>query len=307
MAEKKWQEFEALIANLQAQATPGAEVKHNQKIKGRSGRLRQLDITISQKVGLYPVLIVIECKQYRRPVSIEKVEAFVLKLRDVDASHGVIVSNSGFDDGAKAIARDNFVTLLSYREAEEFDWRSVVGKGAWLTLVVTEPENVTATFIDPNQVTLPSPSDRTLYDVNGNALLTLKELYGQLDEGLGIQSELGPFECQVIPDNPTYIKTEGGLRPVQTILFRGAVRGREHVVNLTLASGHVFENAQTQETVYNQVITNSFDKDSLLRQPGREITQEEYLARISKGGAAIARLKLSKVKRYLRLVITKKK
>jgi hypothetical protein len=50
-------------------------------------------------------------------VGIEKVEAFVTKLRDVGASQGVMVSNTGFDAGAKAIAKDNLVTLLSYRQA----------------------------------------------------------------------------------------------------------------------------------------------------------------------------------------------
>src|SRR5215213_6471237 len=111
---KKWEEFETLIAELQAQTAPNADVQHNQRVKGRSGRFRQLDITLSQKVGLYPVFIVIECKHYRRRVGIEKVEAFVTKLRDVGASHGVMISNTGFDEGAKSIAKDNLVTLLSY-------------------------------------------------------------------------------------------------------------------------------------------------------------------------------------------------
>ena len=53
---KKWQEFETLIADLQAQAAPDAVVRHNHRIKGKAGRLRQLDITISQKVSLFPVL-----------------------------------------------------------------------------------------------------------------------------------------------------------------------------------------------------------------------------------------------------------
>lgn len=128
----KWKEFETLIAALQKQTAGDATVLHNQRVKGRSGRMRQIDIMISQKVGLYSVTIVIECKRQRRPVGIEKVEAFVTKLRDVAASQGVMISNTGFDAGAQAIAKDNLVTLLSYREAESVDWHSVVGNQAWL-------------------------------------------------------------------------------------------------------------------------------------------------------------------------------
>jgi restriction endonuclease Mrr len=114
----KWKEFESLIAALQKQTAGDATVLHNQRVKGRSGGMRQIDIMISQQVGLYPVSIAIECKRHRRPLGIDKVEAFVTKLRDVSASHGVMVSNTGFDAGAKAIAKGNLVTLLSYRNCE---------------------------------------------------------------------------------------------------------------------------------------------------------------------------------------------
>src|SRR5436309_728 len=81
----EWKDFELLLAELQQQTAPDAHVQHNQRIKGRSGRVRQLDITISQNVGLYPVLVVIECKRHKRRVGMDKVESFVTKLRDVGA------------------------------------------------------------------------------------------------------------------------------------------------------------------------------------------------------------------------------
>ena len=100
----KWKEFESLIAALQKQTAGDATVLHNQRVKGRSGRMRQIDILISQKVGLYPVFIAIECKRHRRPVGIDKEEAFVTKLRDVSASQGVMISNTGFDAGLSRCA-----------------------------------------------------------------------------------------------------------------------------------------------------------------------------------------------------------
>src|SRR3954469_21598679 len=127
-----WQDFEKLLAEIHRKVAPGADVKHDQHIVGRSKRNRQLDITITQNVGLYPTLIVIECRRYRRPVSIDKVEAFATKLEDVGASHGVMVSNAGFDAGAKAVAALKRITLMTYRGATELDWHQATAASAWL-------------------------------------------------------------------------------------------------------------------------------------------------------------------------------
>jgi hypothetical protein len=117
MASQGWQEFERLIAQLHREVAPSAEVRHNRRVQGWSGRRRQLDVTISQRVGPYSAFIVIECKKYRRPVSIEKVEAFASKLEDVAASHGVMISHKSFDAGARAVAKRKSITLLTYQEA----------------------------------------------------------------------------------------------------------------------------------------------------------------------------------------------
>ena len=302
----KWQEFEALIATLQKQTAANATVASNQRIKGRSGRTRQIDIIISQKVGLYPVLIAVECKRYKRPVGIEKVEAFVTKLRDIGASQGVMISNTGFDAGAKAIAKDNLVTLLSYREAELVDWHSVVGSGAWLSLVVTHAADIVIAFFDSDQKALShTPSDNNLYSPGGGIICTVTGLYKQLEESFGISSEMGDFECQVTPDQPMCIRTQEGLQLVHTLTMTGKVKGRHYVVNLGLASGHVLENAGTEEAVLKQVASDSIDKDALLRTPGREISKEEYELLKSQSALPPVRVQLDKVKRYIRLEATK--
>src|SRR5262245_2897849 len=109
MASKKrsrpaWSEFEELIKCLHEQLAPGGTVRRNDRILGRSGRQRDLDVTIEQSVGLAPILVVVECKQWKRPIEIDKVEAFVTKVRDVRASKGVMISPSGFQEGAKSVA-----------------------------------------------------------------------------------------------------------------------------------------------------------------------------------------------------------
>src|SRR5687767_13259383 len=94
-----WKDFEQLISQIQTETAGDATVTRNEKVVGRSGRVRQLDVVLRRKVGLHSVRIVLECKRQSRPVGIAQVEAFVTKLHDVDGSEGIIVSSSGFSDG----------------------------------------------------------------------------------------------------------------------------------------------------------------------------------------------------------------
>lgn len=289
-----------MIAALQKQTAGDATVLHNQRVKGRSGRMRQIDIMISQKVGLYPVTIVIECKRHRRPVGIDKVEAFVTKLRDVGASQGVMISNTGFDAGAKAIAKDNLVTLLLYREAESVDWHSVVGDEAWLSLVVTHADNISIAFLDGDQNIISRvSSDNNFYDDQGNVVLNIAAFYGTLEETFGISAEIGPFDRTVTPEQPLSVMTKQGLVRANFIAMKGEVKGRQYIVNLELASGHVLENAGSSEAVLKQVKSGSIDKDALLRTPGREISKDEYELLRAKTSLPPVTVQLNKVKRYL--------
>src|SRR5690349_25084321 len=135
MAKRRaWREFELLIKRIHDELEPRGVVRHNHKIRGRSGRKRQIDVSITRTIGLTKVLVAIECKRWKRPVGIERVEAFASKLRDVGASDGVIISPSGFQEGARSSAMDNRITLLTYRDARDADWKRLLGEKAWAPL-----------------------------------------------------------------------------------------------------------------------------------------------------------------------------
>ena len=52
--EPKWQRFEKLVAQIQHELAPNALVTHNDQIRGYdSGKPRQIDVTVKQKVGQY--------------------------------------------------------------------------------------------------------------------------------------------------------------------------------------------------------------------------------------------------------------
>lgn len=106
-----WKENELLVSAIYRARTAGAKVKWDDKIDGR-----QFDVTIRFKQGLHEYLTVVECKAEKRKISVEKVEAFVTKSRDVAANQSVMISKSGFQTGAIAVAEKHNVDLFRLEE-----------------------------------------------------------------------------------------------------------------------------------------------------------------------------------------------
>ncbi|HVA28773.1 MAG TPA: restriction endonuclease [Candidatus Baltobacteraceae bacterium] len=87
------------------------------QMKGvRSGRFRNIDVFYSfERVGV-PHRVAIECKDRGRPISMDDVGAFVQKLDDIGGLQGLIISRSGFQEGAFELARTHSVLAIGPSE-----------------------------------------------------------------------------------------------------------------------------------------------------------------------------------------------
>ena len=112
--KKKWQEFERIIAAIHAATDGAVAVTWNDEINGR-----QFDVSVRFKHGFHEYLTVIECKDYAGKVPVEKVDAFVTKIRDINANKAVIVAANGFQSGCLDVARRHGITLLTLHESVE--------------------------------------------------------------------------------------------------------------------------------------------------------------------------------------------
>lgn len=92
----------------------GAAVTWNDEIAGR-----QFDVTVRFKFGLHSYMTVIECKDYSSRVSVDKVEAFVTKARDVNANKAVLISSKGFQSGCFPVAERHGIQLLILSETTD--------------------------------------------------------------------------------------------------------------------------------------------------------------------------------------------
>lgn len=120
---QKWKRFEILAKEIQEKLFPLAEVKHNERIKGKlSGVLRQVDISMRTHVDNKELFTAIECKDYNRPVDVKDVETFLGLVKDVGAHKGAMVSYFGFTSAAKRVAEKSGLDLFRLIDVESIDW-----------------------------------------------------------------------------------------------------------------------------------------------------------------------------------------
>lgn len=119
-----FEDLEKLVAKIQQELAPTSKVLHDQKLIGRkSGRSRQIDVLVVDNVGQYEIRIVIDCKDYRKPVDVKSVEEFSGLLDDVGAHKGVLVCPSGFSKSAKTRAEGLQIALYSPVDTDPHKWR----------------------------------------------------------------------------------------------------------------------------------------------------------------------------------------
>ena len=304
-----WKDFELLIKRIQDQVSEDAEVKHNEHILGKTGTKRQLDITVRKKIGLVDVLIVFECKKYTRPVDLGKVASFAQKLKDVDASQGIMVSSSGFTQGAKNTAIFEGIKLLSFRQADETDWSELLGENAWAGLILVRVENYKVSGYAPEKGKIEVKEKYILQNKEGQKLKKIKKI---VERALKMAAEqlkpVGNFKIDFTLRPTVYIDFEDDLIPIDQISVSGEKSAFLVPVNIKLASGGILSDAIDDEELYSELLSESIDwRERLFNSPGRYLSEEEYDELFSNSSVPPATLDFEKTKRYLRISFTKKK
>lgn len=104
--------FELLSAN-----DSYSEVKHDVMLDSPDGP-RQFDVVIRSKVSSLDLLTVIECRDYKKNLSVTHVDGLHSKQLDVKANKAVLVARKGFSNGAKRKAKRLGITLCTVRELD---------------------------------------------------------------------------------------------------------------------------------------------------------------------------------------------
>ena len=111
VAEEAWrkdsQELEILVSKIQKQLAPSAEIIHDAETSRTQEQTRSSDrCSVCHKIGQYQMLIVLDCKDYAKPVDVKGVEEFHGLLDDVGAHKGALICPKGFTAAANIRAKD---------------------------------------------------------------------------------------------------------------------------------------------------------------------------------------------------------
>jgi hypothetical protein len=125
---KKWERFESLVYEIQKDfAGTDAAVTHKDRIIGADSQVeREIDISIRQQIAQFPILVVIDCKDYAGPVDVKGVEEFAGLHKDVRANKGVMVSSNGFTPAAINVAKSQGIDTLLLIDSKGVDWKRYI-------------------------------------------------------------------------------------------------------------------------------------------------------------------------------------
>lgn len=119
-----------------------AEVTRNVKIMGKKTQTkRQVDVLITGQVGVFDVKIVVEAKNYKEPIGVDKVESLKSKLSDIGADLGVVVCPSGFTEPAKKSAEFDGIQLFQIYD------HNLGNSNLFIPLRYVEPEIKSYSFV----------------------------------------------------------------------------------------------------------------------------------------------------------------
>lgn len=220
-----WKIFEQIVTQIHKTLSPKAEVVHDDRIFGQdSKKKRQIDISIRQTIGPHRILIIVQCRHYKRKIDVNGVGEFATVIKDVHANMGVMVSNAGFTDGAINLAKSMNINLCSIFDAQNEDWSVVIklavvcdfrkpiihGK---LRITGAQPFSIPA---DVNKL--------ELVDEKGQAISFRKVFFQDWNSGK-VSIEVG--EREYIPnEGKLFVKQPNGRLAPITVSFNVCVQAR---------------------------------------------------------------------------------
>ena len=166
--------IERLFADSNARVTESKEL-----IDKITGKPREVDIVIEHNDGVRDLVVCVECRggYASRPATVEWVERMREKHNSFPTDKLVLVSKSGFTASAKKKAEWLNISALSLKQAQGYDWESVVtkiGEVGIVNFLLPYVTGIKLIFsgdpiekLDVNDLDLPNS---ILYDPDGNAV-----------------------------------------------------------------------------------------------------------------------------------------
>ena len=204
----------------------GVRVDRNVFLKGAGLRKREVDVLVSGSLGGYAVRVAIECKNERRPIGVQKMDAFVGKLMDIGipSQHGVFVSTSGYTSGALARAESVGVRPLVLTGLDECRIASSVAK-AFQSVVYLMADVVSMTVTNNLPAGHEPVEMLVFYDREGRLVGSLPDIVRERWIRGEIAEDLGEHEVKLNEAADWHTLADGKMEPVLSAWARVRVLG----------------------------------------------------------------------------------
>jgi hypothetical protein len=266
-----WEQLEHLVVSIQQQLSPDATVSHNVKLDGiDSETKRQIDVLVEQNIGQYQMRIVIDCKDYSKPVDVKGIEEFQGLVQDVRAQKGALVCPSGYTKSAKRRAKKLQIDLYSPVDTDPHKWQAVISAP-----VLCDFRNVFMGFAikcsAPKPIMIPQEFyNLPVQDENGAILGTALEVAQQNWNDGVFPSDVGEHNDVSIFGDKTVLIDNGYDDTVEvTLEVRLLVKRQLYLGHLPIDSlkglkdehsGHVVTNAFTTGVLDPLYVQNNWKK-----------------------------------------------
>ncbi|MFH0980416.1 MAG: hypothetical protein V2A79_02625 [Planctomycetota bacterium] len=217
----------------------------------------------------------------------------------------MMISRSGYDAGAKAVAAQYRIILQTLREAEESDWQQLIGERAWFTLsgVQLKQASVSAS-LSASDKPMPLPFDTTVFNDQYAEISSIKQMFWdawkELSQPLGDITIHADFGGQ-----PWFVSYNETFVEIKAFDASATVAAKLFPVNLHFAEGEVLESIDSNDPAYRRLVSKGFEwRRVISEQPGQEIGPEEYQKMMSESRFAVD---LKNAKKWLRVVVTQNK
>lgn len=230
------------------------EVKHNVKIKGKSGCEHQIDVFWEFSLMGEPHRVAIECKNYQNDISIGKVRDFFSVLHDIGNIKGIFVTKKSYQKGAKQFADYYGISLKEMRYPNESDWEGRAKKIVFNSRCVMNRVKDREIFIDAewaeqtgydSRIPLSGMSDQVfINDCNEGIRKSMLHLEGHLPNNKAEETN----RVHVVKYENAYLETSSS-EPVK-------ISGIRYTYNVTVAKDQfVIEGAEIAKAILKDVKT----------------------------------------------------
>jgi hypothetical protein len=232
--------FEEITERIFRALEPGAKITSPGALPDRAmTEPREVDVLVQGKVrGQDLGVLMVECRDHKKPVSVGYVESVITKRDDVSADFAVVVSAEGFTRGAAEKASAHGIELLTLERAEVQDWSAWLlarfvdcyTPHVWIYHIDTEVIGSKGDDVDLSGEIVPGLGLNVMtplfYDPTGYRLSAVELLNQALIEN--------PASCPDIPTNGERIRRRVDIRLGQELTLRTKAGNMSRVTSATM-------------------------------------------------------------------------